>query len=235
MLRFSRKPSESVLIRFSATIPALQPAVWSGTKRIPKGYELKLDRYVFNDSLLDGINAIPASMLFGEQIPDMSYTVRRGDSLSVIAERYDTSVSELVAINQLRDRNRIRVGQTLLLPQPDGSVPTLLVSNQGPQPIPATGRYEVRRGDTVSFIAKRFSVPIETVLSLNGLNDSGTIYPGQVLQLRKSSEDTLVASAENVSGDFQVSAEQPVLIINEDEELELGDTSSLFVKQSSGR
>jgi membrane-bound lytic murein transglycosylase D len=212
--------------------PALQPAVWSGTKRIPKGYELKLDRYVFNDSLLDGINAIPASMLFGEQIPDMSYTVRRGDSLSVIAERYDTSVSELVAINQLRDRNRIRVGQTLLLPQPDGSVPTLLVSNQGPQPIPATGRYEVRRGDTVSFIAKRFSVPIETVLSLNGLNDSGTIYPGQVLQLRKSSEDTLVASAENVSGDFEVSAEQPVLIINKDEELELGDTSSLFVNRA---
>ncbi|MFZ8927918.1 MAG: LysM peptidoglycan-binding domain-containing protein [Pseudohongiellaceae bacterium] len=212
--------------------PALQPSVWSGTKRIPKGYELKLDRYVFNDSLLDGINAIPASMLFGEQIPDMSYTVRRGDSLSVIAERYDTSVSELVAINQLRDRNRIRVGQTLLLPQPDGSVPTLVVSDQGPQPIPATGRYEVRRGDTVSFIAKRFSVPIETVLSLNGLSDSGTIYPGQVLQLRESSEDTLVASAENVSGDFEVSIEQPVLIINEDEELELGDTSSLFVNRA---
>ena len=212
--------------------PALQPSVWSGTKRIPKGYELKLDRYVFNDSLLDGINAIPASMLFGEQIPDMSYTVRRGDSLSVIAERYDTSVSELVAINQLRDRNRIRVGQTLLLPQPDGSVPTLVVSDQGPQPIPATGRYEVRRGDTVSFIAKRFSVPIETVLSLNGISESSTIYPGQVLQLRESSEDTLVASAENVSGDFEVSIEQPVLIINEDEELELGDTSSLFVNRA---
>ena len=212
--------------------PALQPSVWSGTKRIPKGYELKLDRYVFNGSLLDGINAIPASMLFGEQIPDMSYTVRRGDSLSVIAERYDTSVSELVAINQLRDRNRIRVGQTLLLPQPDGSVPTLVVSDQGPQPIPATGRYEVRRGDTVSFIAKRFSVPIETVLSLNGLSDSGTIYPGQVLQLRESSEDTLVASAKNVSDDFEVSVEQRVLIINEDEELELGDTSSLFVNRA---
>lgn len=70
------------------------------------------------------------------------------------------------------------------------------------------------------------------MLSLNGLNDSGTIYPGQVLQLRKSSEDTLVASAENVSGDFEVSAEQPVLIINEDEELELGDTSSLFVNRA---
>ena len=189
--------------------PALQPSVWSGTKRIPKGYELKIDRSTFGSSLIAGINAIPASMLYGEQIPDVSYTVRRGDSLSVIADRYDTSVSELVAINQLRDRNRIRVGQTLLLPQPDGSVPTLFVSNDGPQPLPSTGRYEVRRGDTVSIIAERFQVPLESVLSLNNLNSRGTIYPGQVLVLRAEETPTLLARAENVSGDIEVAIEQP--------------------------
>jgi len=189
--------------------PALQPSVWSGTKRIPKGYELKIDRSTFSNSLLAGINAIPASMLYGEQIPDVSYTVRRGDSLSVIADRYDTSVSELVAINQLRDRNRIRVGQTLLLPQPDGSVPTLFVSNDGPQPLPSTGRYEVRRGDTVSIIAERYRVPLDTVLSLNNLNSRGTIYPGQVLVLRAEEVPALVASAQNVSGDIEVTIEQP--------------------------
>lgn len=188
--------------------PALQPSVWSGTKRIPKGYELKIDRSTFSNSLLAGINAIPASMLYGEQIPDVSYTVRRGDSLSVIADRYDTSVSELVAINQLRDRNRIRVGQTLLLPQPDGSVPTLFVSNDGPQQLPSTGRYEVRRGDTVSIIAERYRVPLETLMSLNNLNSQGTIYPGQVLVLRAEEAPSLVATAENVSGDIEIAIEQ---------------------------
>ena len=54
--------------------------------------------YVFDGDLLAGIQAVPISSVYGEQIPDVSYTVRRGDSLSVIADRYNTSVSELVAI-----------------------------------------------------------------------------------------------------------------------------------------
>ena len=143
--------------------PALQPSVWSGTKRIPKGYSLKIDRLAFNGNLMSWINSISASRLYGDQIPDVSYIVSRGDSLSVIAERYDTSVSELVAINQLRNRNSIRIGQTLLLPQSDGSVPTLVVNTDGPQSMPATGRYEVRRGDSVSLIADRYRISAESV------------------------------------------------------------------------
>lgn len=212
--------------------PALQPSVWSGTKRIPKGYALKIDRSSFNANLVAGINGVPASQLFGEQIPDVSYTVRRGDSLSVIAERYDTSVSELVAINQLRNRNQIRVGQTLLLPQPDGSVPTLLVSNDGPQAIPATGRYEVRRGDTVSLIAERYRVSPASIMALNNLNSRGTIYPGQVLQLRSAvDEPVVVASVDNASGDIEIAIEPTTLSrvddANDTEELELEESELL--------
>ncbi len=164
--------------------PALQPAVWSGTKRIPRGYVLKIDRHSFTGDLVAGINNIPLTELFSEQVPDLSYVVRNGDSLSVIAERYKTSVSELVAINQLRDRNTIRVGQTLLLPQQDGTVPTLLVNNSEPVPVPPDGEYEVRRGDTLSLIAERHRVPLQTVLALNNLDSNGVIFPGQTLRLK---------------------------------------------------
>lgn len=164
--------------------PALQPAVWSGTKRIPRGYALKVNRLSFTGDLVAGINNIPLTELFNEQVPDLSYVVRSGDSLSVIAERYKTSVSELVAINQLRDRNTIRVGQTLLLPQQDGTVPTLLVNNSEPLPVPADGEYQVRRGDTMSLIAERHRVPLQTVLALNNLDSNGVIFPGQTLRLK---------------------------------------------------
>ncbi len=164
--------------------PALQPAVWSGTKRIPRGYALKVNRLSFTGDLVAGINNIPLTELFNEQVPDLSYVVRSGDSLSVIAERYKTSVSELVAINQLRDRNTIRVGQTLLLPQQDGTVPTLLVNNSEPLPVPADGEYQVRRGDTMSLIAERHGVPLQTVLALNNLDSNGVIFPGQTLRLK---------------------------------------------------
>ncbi len=178
--------------------PALQPSVWSGTKRIPRGYVVKIDRTSYRNDLAGAIHAIPASELYGEQIPDVSYTVRRGDSLSVIADRYDTSISELVAINQLRDRNRIRVGQTLLLPQPDGEMPTLLVNNGGPLVIPASGDYEVLHGDTVSIIAERYRVPLATVVALNNLDSRGTIYPGQLLRL-KAVESVAVANTSTIT------------------------------------
>lgn len=203
--------------------PALQPSVWSGTKRIPKGYSLKIDRQAFNGNLVAGINSISASRLYGEQIPDVSYIVSRGDSLSVIAERYDTSVSELVAINQLRNRNSIRIGQTLLLPQSDGSVPTLVVNIDGPQSMPATGRYEVRRGDSVSLIADRYRISAESVIALNNLNNRGTIFPGQILQLQESSETPIVvADSGNESEDEGLSNES-MQLNTEDEAINAGD------------
>src|SRR5690606_39566124 len=55
------------------------------------------------------------------QIPDVSYVVQRGDTLSGIAARFSTTVAELATINQLRDRHSIRIGQTLILPAQDGS------------------------------------------------------------------------------------------------------------------
>jgi membrane-bound lytic murein transglycosylase D len=214
--------------------PALQPSVWSGTKRIPKGYNLKIDRLAFSGSLISGINNVPASRLYGEQIPDVSYIVRRGDSLSVIAERYDTSVSELVAINQLRNLNSIRVGQTLLLPQQDGSVPTLVVNADVPQTMPATGRYEVRRGDTVSLIADRYRVSTNSVIALNNLNSRGTIFPGQILQLQEAPEEPLQVAENDLEN--AVSTVASIQVNTEDDAINAGDpeqTSSILVVNSS--
>ncbi|MDH3549821.1 MAG: LysM peptidoglycan-binding domain-containing protein, partial [Gammaproteobacteria bacterium] len=65
------------------------------------------------DTLLAGL---PATATFSKQLPDMFHTVARGDTLSQIAETYDTLVSTLVALNQLSSSHRIRAGQRLRLP-----------------------------------------------------------------------------------------------------------------------
>ncbi|MBN4075492.1 MAG: lytic transglycosylase [SAR86 cluster bacterium] len=167
--------------------PALQPAVWSGTKRIPKGYSIKVRRDALTgDNLMASLNGLPLTTLFSEQIPDLSYIVRRGDSLSVIAERYRTTISELVAINQLRNRNTIRIGQQLLLPQQDGFIPTLVINDDTRLEIPANSLYEVRRGDTLSIIAERYEVSVDSLVALNALNNQGMIFPGQSLRLRST-------------------------------------------------
>lgn len=125
--------------------PALLPAIWNGNKRIPKGYVLKVDRGALQGDLIAAINTIPDGEFYDAQIPDLSYTVVGGDTLSGIAGRYNTSISELVAINQLRDRHSIRIGQKLVLPQQNGMVPTLIVNNTGPQALPNSGSYTVQR------------------------------------------------------------------------------------------
>lgn len=185
--------------------PALLPVVWSGNKRIPKGYTLKIDKSAFQGNLREQINQIAASNFHNAQIADVSYVVRNGDSMSSIASRFGTSVSELVAINQLRDRNRIRVGQTLVLPQKNGAVPTLVVNNDPPQALPGSGRYEVRRGDTISAIARRFKLSPTTLLALNGLGDDGVIQPGQELRLKpEGSTPTLARAASGNSINSQL-------------------------------
>ncbi|MAY02229.1 MAG: hypothetical protein CMQ38_04535 [Gammaproteobacteria bacterium] len=208
--------------------PALQPAVWSGTKLVPRGYRIKVRRDSLpSGNLLASLNGIPLTALHNEQIPDLSYVVRSGDSLSVIAERYRTTISELVAINQLRDRNRIRVGQQLLLPQPDGSVPTLVVSSDQPSAIPDDGTYQVRRGDTVSIIAERYGVPVENLIAMNNLNSNGLIYPGQNLRLQGSQQPAqATVSVNTIAANASSEAEEPVAdsVIEEESEVEIDAT-----------
>ena len=165
------------LEQLRADNPALRPAVWEGNKRIPRGFPVKVRAAAVGSG--DLLAMIPTDYKFAVQTPDVAYVVERGDSLSVIARRFDTTVSRLVALNQLRSRNRISIGQRLLLPQDNVDTSQLVVEAEAT----TDGRYQVRRGDTVSLIAARFGVSEQEVLSLNGISDRNRIYPGQDLRL----------------------------------------------------
>jgi membrane-bound lytic murein transglycosylase D len=94
----------------------LQATIWQGSKYLPRGYELRLPTSATSQSLGDLIASLPDSAMFSKQLPDMFHTVARGDTLSQIAETYETRVSTLVALNQLNSSHRIRAGQKLRLP-----------------------------------------------------------------------------------------------------------------------
>lgn len=96
--------------------PGLQATIWEGSKHLPRGYELRLPVAATTSNLADIVANLPADAVFDEQLPDFFHTVSRGDTLSEIAETYDTRVSTLVALNQLGSRHRIRAGQRLRLP-----------------------------------------------------------------------------------------------------------------------
>ena len=80
---------------------------------------------------------VAATTIFGEGVGMTSYTVHRGESLSAIARRFGTTWQELARINGLRDPNRIRVGQRIILPgPPPAAAPAARPRAKAPRPAP---------------------------------------------------------------------------------------------------
>ncbi len=111
-----------------------------------------------------------------EPIPaDGLYRVRRGDNITEIAQRFGVGVKDLLAVNHIRDQNRISVGQVLQLP---GGANTARSSPTGGA---SPGVYTVRRGDTLDKISRRFGVTQDAIVALNGLRNRHQIRQGQTL------------------------------------------------------
>lgn len=102
-----------------------------------------------------------------------TYKVVRGDTLSGIAARYNTSYQNLAAINGIADPNKINEGQVLKVPGSDAAAPAA-----------AGGQtYTVVSGDTLSGIADQFGTTYQHLQAINGIPDANKIYPGQVLKI----------------------------------------------------
>jgi membrane-bound lytic murein transglycosylase D len=173
--------------------PALRSSVWQGQKRIPKGFEVKLPRGLLARPMHVALADVPSSARHASQTRDSYHVVRRGETLSVIARRYGVRMSELQALNGLRSRHRIRIGQKLRLPSDHAGS---RVARRSIEPIapPADGLYTVRRGDSIAKIAQRFGMSESDLLAVNTLRNRNRIYPGQVLRVSTAADKALLAS-----------------------------------------
>lgn len=105
------------------------------------------------------------------------YVVQSGDTLAVIARKFDTTVAELVRLNNLSNPDRIAVGQKLTVPAA-GSTTT---PGAGATPSGQTGTYVVKQGDTLLSIARSYGLTVQAIQAANNITDPDRIYPGQVL------------------------------------------------------
>ncbi|MBR2828628.1 MAG: LysM peptidoglycan-binding domain-containing protein, partial [Bacilli bacterium] len=79
-----------------------------------------------------------------------------------IAKQYNTSVSEILNLNQLNSSS-LQIGQVLKIPSQD------LI-------------YTVSKGDSLYSISKKFQTSVDSIKNKNGLNDN-TLQIGQVLKI----------------------------------------------------
>lgn len=100
------------------------------------------------------------------------YTVKKGDSLWLIANKYGTTVDELKNANNLKS-NTLSIGQTLIIPEEKESTSKI--------------SYVVKKGDSLWLIANKYDTTVEKIKSTNNLK-SNTLSIGQVLVIPSSSE-----------------------------------------------
>lgn len=108
---------------------------------------------------------IPSALL-----PESTYTVKKGDSLYSIANKYNTTVDELKRINNLTS-NILSIGQVLKLPSDK-------VSDVEKEE--NTISYTVQKGDSLYSIARKYSTTIDKIKDLNNLT-TNLLSIGQVL------------------------------------------------------
>jgi murein DD-endopeptidase MepM/ murein hydrolase activator NlpD len=106
-----------------------------------------------------------------------SYRVQPGDRLSTLAKRYGVSVRALAQVNQLEAPYVIYAGQILRIPDQAG------VERREPTVVTIGDRYVVRRGETLSGIAKRIDVSMVELAAANQIDSPYDVYAGQKLRL----------------------------------------------------
>jgi membrane-bound lytic murein transglycosylase D len=104
------------------------------------------------------------------------HRVKRGDTLSEIADEYGVTQRELRAWNKLDAKGRIRAGQRLRVAPPGAEAASGTKA--------ASARtHRVRWGDTLSGLAKRYGVSVAELRRANGLSERSTLKAGESLRI----------------------------------------------------
>ncbi|MFN0148222.1 MAG: LysM peptidoglycan-binding domain-containing protein [Dehalococcoidia bacterium] len=109
-----------------------------------------------------------------------TYSIQPGDTCADIASKYKITVDALLKANRTitADCTNIRAGETLRIPAPAATTST------GPTPRPGGKEHTARPGDTCAGIAASFTVDVNQLIALNGLNaDCTNLAVGQVVRI----------------------------------------------------
>ena len=108
------------------------------------------------------------------------HRVRRGETISEIADEYGVTQRELRSWNNLDGIGRIRIGQRLRVVSPDAANP---IAPQVGAVDAQLRTHVVQRGETLEGLARRYGVSIQALRRANGLSDHATLRAGVALKI----------------------------------------------------
>ncbi len=132
-----------------------------------------------NNLQIGQVICIPQTTPPPTQCPSGSfpYTIKSGDTLYLLAIRYNTTVEAIMAINPGINPNNLQIGQVICIPQTTPPPPTCPVGSFA---------YTIKSGDTLYMLAITYNTTVEAILALNpGLNPNN-LQIGQVICIPRS-------------------------------------------------
>jgi len=198
--------------------PAWRPAIYSGTRLVPRGYRLRLPADTADKWTADLLaSKLPPNELYAGQITERTHRVRKGESLASIAPKYGLSAQRLAQMNNLSVNAQLRAGRRLALPEqlprvigaPNAVVAATAAVPASPEnataaSAPADDFYVVRRGDSLQTIAARVRVPEAQLLRMNSLKDPDRLYEGQRLRISGEPPALVVVAATSEEAENKV-------------------------------
>lgn len=129
---------------------------------------------VYNGSGGGNIQVASASATAADSTP-VTHTVKSGDTASTIAQKYGTSVDNVLRWNGLRKSSVLHVGDELIV----------AYGGSAPAPEASEITHVVKRGDSPSVIAKRYSVSLNELYSWNNWSRDPVLQIGQRVTIRR--------------------------------------------------
>lgn len=164
----------------------LNPAFnrWATAPDGPHDLVLPLSQIgIFKDAL--------AKMPANKRVSWARHRIQRGESLSGIANRYNTTVSVIKRANQLSS-NQIRAGSHLLIPVSSGQLSNTALAQAAPTTRAAQQKktfYTVKSGDTWWDIARKHELDVGVLTSWNKKTARDVLQPGQKLVILSQAKE----------------------------------------------
>lgn len=137
-----------------------------------------------------------ATVTANASIPAGKHIIKKGETLSVIARKHHTTVAEVRKINGLKKGDIIQSGKVLRIPT------NTYVSNTGMDTSPT--KYVIKKGDTLSAIAKKHHTSVTKVRKANGIRKNETLKIGKILKVPQNKKSIAFAKVNKKSSNKKI-------------------------------
>ena len=120
-------------------------------------------------------------------LKEVVYVVKQGDSLWSISQKFSVPLTEIAKLNNINIEKKLQIGEKLRIPQREGNSMNVITpqSEQKVEIATETSIYQVKEGDSLWTIGKKFAISPEEIAKVNGISLNKTLQIGEKLYIPK--------------------------------------------------